>query len=316
MIKQVIKMKALKYNFNIDKLRLCYKQPQQLFDLLKTYNNGDYINFEGFTVVITDNGRPQEESNKEPSKIKANVLIDDGTLLGEFVFNDSAKYQGKCFFSFENHSLYKVNGYDSQGNKHNCMCYLDWVEQKLHLDKNNLTECEIACDINFNPLPQLLKLIRNTNSYDMIVSGKKVADDERIAGYGEFYQRTRTKRKRYPTIYLAQKKADSPSIKIYNKLAEITEESGKDYILNWNDFNSCTMWRLEVTVKNVDFSEFQEKISKNIEEWGNIESVVVLLGLEQFKALLWVYIADRLIYFRNKHTNEVICLLDIATKSL
>ena len=76
------------------------------------------------------------------------------------------------------------------------------------------------------------------------------------------------------------------------------------------------MWRLEVTVKNADFREFQQKIGTNLEEWGQLNTVVELLGLEQFRSLLWVYIADRLIYFRNKHTNEVISLLDIATKSI
>lgn len=307
-------MKALKYKFNIDRLRLCYKQPQQLFDLLKGYNNGDYINFDGFSLVITDNGRVQE-SNKEPSKIKADVVIDDGTLLGEFVFNDSAKYEGKCFFSVDNHALYKESGRNERG-KYSYMCHLDWVEQHLHLDKNNLTECEIACDINFNPQPQLLKLIRNTNSYDMIVSGKKVADDERINGYGEYFERTRTKRKRYPTIYLSQRKADSPSLKVYDKLAEITEESEKNYIIDWNEFGYSPIWRMEVTVKNQDFKEFQQRIGKNIEEWGEVDNVVVLLGMEQFRTLLWVYIADRLIYFRDKHTNEVVSLFDIATKSI
>lgn len=308
-------MRKIKYNFNVDKLRLCYKQPQQLFNMLKGYNNGDYIQFEGFCLVITDSGRCAE-STKEPTKIKADIILDDNTRLGEFSFNDSAKYEGKCFFTVDNHALYKPNGFDSQGNKYNYMAFVDWVEQQLGLDKNNLTESEIALDVNFNPLPQLQRLIRDTTNYDMIVNGKKVDDNERINGLGEYFERTRTKRKRYPTIYLAQKKADSPSIKIYDKLAEITEESGKDYILNWNDFNSSTMWRLEVTVKNVDFREFQEKISKNIEEWGNIESVVVLLGLEQFKALLWVYITERLMYFRNKHSNEVVSLFDIATKSI
>lgn len=308
-------MKKVKYNFNVDKLRLCYKQPQQLFNMLKGYNNGDYIQFEGFCLVITDSGRCAE-STKEPTKIKADIIFDDNTRLGEFSFNDSAKYEGKCFFTVDNHALYKPNGFDSQGHKYNYMAFVDWVEQQLGLNKNNLTESEIALDVNFNPLPQLQRLIRDTTNYDMIVNGKKVDDNERINGLGEYFERTRTKRKRYPTIYLAQKKADSPSIKIYDKLAEITEESGKDYILNWNDFNSSTMWRLEVTVKNVDFREFQEKISKNIEEWGNIESVVVLLGLEQFKALLWVYITERLMYFRNKHSNEVVSLFDIATKSI
>lgn len=308
-------MKKVKFNFNVDKLRLCYKQPQQLFDMLKGYNNGDYIQFEGFSLVVTDSGRVQE-SPKEPSKIKADVILQDGTLMGEFVFNNSAKYEGKCFFAFENYPLYKVNGYDSRGNKHNYMAFIGWIEQKLGLEKNNLTECEIACDINFNPQPQLLKLIRDTANYDMIVSGKKVADDERISGYGEYFERTRTKRKKYPTIYLTQKKVDSPSLKIYDKLTEIREESGKDYIADWNNFGNSLIWRMEVTVKNLDFKEFQEKISKNIEEWGQIETITELLGLEQFRTLLWVYITERLIYFRDKHTNEVISLLDIATKSI
>lgn len=308
-------MKKVKYNFNVDKLRLCYKQPQQLFDLLKCYNNGDYIQFDCFCLVITDSGRVQE-SNKEPSKIKANLLLEDGTLMGEFSFNNSAKYEGKCFFSFQNHSLYKVNCFDSQGNKHNYIAFMGWIEQQLGLEKNNLTECEIALDLNFNPLPQLQRLIRDTTNYDMILNGKKVDDDERICGYGEFFERTRTKRKRYPTIYLSQKKADSPSLKVYDKLAEINEESRKDYVIAWNEFNNSPIWRMEVTVKNEDFKAFQERVGKNIEEWGQIDTVVELLGLEQFRTLLWVYITDRLVYFRNKHSNEVISLLDIATKSI
>lgn len=308
-------MKALKYNFNVDKLRLCYKQPQQLFDMLKDYNNGDYINFDGFSLVITDCGRTQE-STKEPTKIKANVVLDDNTRLGEFSFNDSAKYEGKCFFTVDNQALYKTNGYDSQGNKHNYMAFIGWIEQKLGLEKNNLTECEIALDVNFNPVPQLLKLVKDTDNHHLILNGKNVADDVRLDGFGEYFDRFRKKRNRYATIYLSQKKVDSPSIKVYDKLTEIREESKKDYIIDWNDFNSNTMWRLEVTVKNADFREFQQKIGTNLEEWGQLNTVVELLGLEQFRSLLWVYIADRLIYFRNKHTNEVISLLDIATKSI
>ena len=308
-------MRKIKYNFNIDKLRLCYKQPQQLFDLLKTYNNGDYINFEGFSLVVTDCGRCAE-STKEPSKIKANVILEDGTQLGVFSFHNSAKYEGKCFFSFDNHALYKPNGFDSQGNKHNYTAFIGWVESKLGLEKNNLTQCEIALDVNFNPVPQLLKLVKDTDNQHLILNGKNVDDDVRLDGFGEYFDRFRKKRNRYATIYLSQKKVDSPSLKVYDKLAEISEESGKDYIIDWNNFNSNTMWRLEVTVKNEDFKAFQERVGKNIEEWGQIDTVVELLGLEQFRTLLWVYIADRLLYFRNKHTNEVISLFDIATKSI
>ena len=42
-----------KVNFNVDKLKICYKQPQELWDFLAGYVSGDYIYFDSFKLLIT-----------------------------------------------------------------------------------------------------------------------------------------------------------------------------------------------------------------------------------------------------------------------
>lgn len=303
-----------KVNYNVDKLKICYKQPQDLWDYLSTFNTGDKVLFDSFTLLITDNGK-REESEKESVKIKAEVITDDGVLLGEFVFNNSAKYEGKCFFEFENRALY-TTFQKYMGDKYNYICCADYVAQVLNLEINNITTIEVSADLNFNPLPRLYKLIKDHENYDMVYNGKVVDDYTKILdGVGEFFGRSRVKKNRYPTLYLSQKKEDSPSIKIYDKRAEI-EDNSKHYISDWNDNLNGTMYRVEVSVKNEDIKKFLALAEEVQENYGCLGMFLTNLGDERYKLLLWDYICDRIVYFRAKSGDrEVITLHEIATRS-
>lgn len=303
-----------KCNFNVDKLKICYKQPQQLWDFLAEYNTDDVIYMDSFKVHITDDGKGVN-SSKLPVKITANIITDDNVILGKFTFNNSAKYEGKCFFEFYNQALYTIFS-EYMGAKYNYICCMDFVAQNLNLEINNITELEIACDVNFNPLPRLYKLIKNHENYDMIYNGKVVEDYTKILeGVGEFYGRSRTKKNRYPTLYLSQKKEDAPSLKIYDKRTEI-EDNDKQYINTWNDNLNGTLYRVEVSVKNEDIKKFLQLAGEHQEHWGDIQAFLTMLGDEGYRYSIWKYICDRIVYFRAKSGNkEVITLHSITTKS-
>lgn len=299
--------------FNIDKKRQCYNQPTELFEHLAQYRLGDFINFDNFDLLVIDDGR-SEGSDKYPVKIKANVILCNKVLLGTFTFNNSAKYDGKCFFEFANSALYLVSGHNMEG-KCNYQAFLPYVSDILGLSLNNYTEVEVALDTNYNPIPWILKLIKNHNEFDMIVNGKKVEDENMIIdGYGEFFERSRKRRKKYPTIYIKQKKENSPCLKTYNKLSEIQDNSSyKKYIEEWNEFTGTCMYRLEVKFKNEDFKKWQQHvaISGYPQEWGDSGDSEGLLTTAEYKRLLWQFFADKLIYFRNKRTGTKITLIDI-----
>lgn len=304
-----------KWKLNIDKLKICYLQPQNLWDYLQNFKTNDFINYDCFSIQIIDDGRGKDETNDKPrTKIKANVILDDGVMLGKFEFNNSAKYNGKCFFEFDNKALYTVaNVYN--GEKYNHLTTIDFVEQQLNLEKNNITTIEVAMDCNFNIVNTIQKLIKDYGNYTMYVNGNIINDESRkIENYGEYFSRSRKKRERYPTIYLTQARDDSPQIKIYNKRVEINDESGKEYIKEWNNMHG-TMYRVEITVKNEDFKKFLEVAGNEIDLWGEIDGTCVHLSTEQYKHLLFIYITERMVYFKRKSGNkEYITLNDIITE--
>lgn len=305
-------MKTIKWNINVDKLKICYLQPQELWQHLEKYNTNDYVYYDCFKLRILNDGRGREENDKPRVKIKASVILDEGIELGTFEFNNSAKYAGKSFFEFSNKALYTVAGQYME-KKFNHLVSLDFVEQQLGIVKNNITCVEVAMDVNFNVIHVIQKMIKDFKNFTLYINGNIISNENRkIQNYGEYFQRTRKKRERYPTIYLTQKKEDSPKLKIYNKTLEI-EGSGKYYINEWNKMLPTT-YRVEITVKNEDFKKFMELVGQLNDYYTQIESVCLHLSDEEYNYKLWQYITDRMLYFKTKHTNEIITLTDICTK--
>ena len=306
-------------NFNIDKLKQCYNQPEGFFDEISQYPTNKYLTYDYFTLHIIDDGRG-ENSDKQPIMVKANVILPDGTLLGNFVFHHSAQYDGRCFFTFANAALYETTNIVC-GEKYNHQSELDFIASTLGLTINNFTTIELAADVNFNVIAKVMKLIKDFQNYDMIVNGKRITDENRhIDNYGEYYGRSRAKRDRYPTLYFSQAKSDGLELKIYDKTKEINEEnSHKKYIEEWNEFGEQKIYRLELTIKNEQFKKWLEYVRENaptsdhlLAEWGDFELAEGLLMLRAYKCPLWQFGADRLVYFRSKATNDVVSLLDIA----
>lgn len=333
-------MRTKKGIVNIDKLRLSFTQPLSLWqELIKhpiekpTDNNkqpkNKYVSFGDFKLHIIDDGRGKDQA-KEPTKIVADVILSDNTKLGTFTFNNSAKYDGLCFFTFENKAFYTTDTIIN-GVKSNMMCYLQPIADTLGLVINSFTETELSADINHNPLPIIRKLIKDYSNFDMIVNRKCVKDENRtIEGYGEWFDRSRKKLNRYPTIYVRQSKDDGQKLKIYNKTQEINEESGKDYITEWNDFGRSNIYRLEVSVKWENFQKWLDYLQTAVHlpsEWKRyfsdnpsqtesmtdyLERTIWLLSFHDYRVAMWSYCTEKMLYFKHRASNTPITLPDIG----
>lgn len=297
--------------YNIDKLRECYIQPEGLFEQLMQYSKNNYIDYENFRLHIIDDGRG-DNSDKQPMKIKANVLLADGTFLGDFVFHSSMHYDGRCFFSFANSALYSQTNI-MHGQKFNHQVDIDYIATILGLKLNNHTEIEVAADVNYNIIAKVQKLVKDYHNYDMIVNGKRIIDENRkIEGFGEYYGRSRAKRDKYPTLYFSQAKSDGLVLKVYDKSREIKEGNPqKEYVEAWNEFGNQKIYRLELKIKNEQFKKWLDYACGLLTEWGDFERSQGLLALEAYKSPLWQFGVNRLVYFRHRATHKVITLFDI-----
>lgn len=305
-----------KIKYNIDKKRLCYRQPEGLFDQMKQHPINSWIDYNSeFKLHIIDDGRGNND--KEPVKIKAQVILSDNTLLGSLTFHNSAKYDGLCFFEFSNRALY-LNTCIIRGEKYNCQQYMTYVADVLELGLNNFTEVEIACDINHNVVAKVRKLIKDYQNYDMFVNGKRIISEDRtIENYGEYFSRTRKKLNKQPTLYFTKKKEGSPTLRIYNKSREINEASQeKKYITEWDGFGSQNIYRIEVAIKSEFYKAFADSLQSSdsfSNAWDDINVQDALFDLERYRAKVWQFFSDRMVYFRAKWGDkQVITLTDIA----
>lgn len=303
-----------KVNYNVDKLKLCYYQPSDLFAELARRDKDEYIDFGYYRLYILDNGR-KENSDKPSVKAKANIVTNieqSWVNIGTLTATNSAKYDGLCFLELYNSALYNRLG--EVGERVNGLNCLPYIVTPMGLQLHNLTEIEIAADCNHNPIPTIRRMIKDCQNYDMIMNGKRISDEKRINGYCEIYGRSRTKLDRIPTLCCGQRKDEGLRMKIYNKSKEIADASGKEYIEKWNDYGCHSTHRVEVTIKNEDYRQWLDYIRPYKPEWGILETCGELLCDEAYRASLWHYCAHRMLYFKPKgQRDSVIDLIDIIS---
>ena len=94
---------------NVDKLRVCFTMPENLYDYLRNQDtrrdeltDSRILDEETFSLVFT------EEDEVKMTAVLNVRDVEGYYRLGTFTFSNSAKYAGKAFFSFENSALYRV----------------------------------------------------------------------------------------------------------------------------------------------------------------------------------------------------------------
>lgn len=315
-----------KFKVNIDTRRISFIQPQGLFDHLSKADSRviDYGEW-----VLRLHKQEEDEASAEaaddeaavepPTEIDADLLTADGEVLGHFHFNNTSKCKGLSFFTFANKALYDYGS--------GCAAMLDVATSQLGLEICSLTRTDIAVDVNFNIYPQVMKFVRDSEHFDMILNGDKVDDANRtLQGIGEWFARSRKKRSRFPTLYFEHKRADGLKVRIYDKGKEI-EESGKTYIAEHNGFGAAKTYRIEIVVKWQQFQRWMNHVSDVDADFPNewkrrtdetpreyIERANALfLGDADYCLALWSWAADHVLYFREKATDRKVSLFDIVS---
>ena len=308
--------RGMKWAVNVDKLKVCLNMPEKLYSYLKEHHTrrdeqNDYriLDEDNFSLTFI------EEDEQKMTAILYVKDVECYIKLGTFVFSNSAKYEGKAFFTFENSALYTVYT-KIWGEPSNYICDLQYVAEFYGMEFNNITELELAFDSTYNYISKVRRMIKNAEDYDLILNGRKVKNDETLDGYGEYYSRSRARLSKLPTLYFSQAKNTDMQMRIYDKARELNEstpqkaERLKEW-LGWDDMDK--IYRVEVVLHNTNVREFCGRYSEHIYEYGEHNNILNLLGLERFRLAMLMDSADRLIYFKDKHTGKHISLLEVAT---
>ena len=303
---------------NIDKLRVCFTMPENLYSYLNEHytrydelTNARILDEDDFSLVFI-------EGDETKMSAVLNVRDVDGYFrLGTFTFSNSAKYAGKAFFSFENSALYRIYLKFPNDEPKNHICDLQYVADFYGMEFNNITELELAFDSTFNYISKVRKMIKAVDTYDLYLNGKKVKDDETLDGYGEYYTRSRVKMSKLPTLYFSQAKDTDMKMRVYDKARELDENSPNkaERLKEWLGWDTIdTLYRVEVVMHNTNVREFVERYGERLyPECGEHSNVLNLLGMSDFRLAMFLDSVDRLIYFRNKRTREKISLVELAS---
>lgn len=294
------------FKFNIDKLKVCYRHPQGLYDYYAQYLGDQTFHYDGYDLHLMP--------FTEGSPICLNVIV-GGVLLGTLSINrekpqpqeeeTTTSSNSLCWFMFHNRALYEVLTSDpTTQTKSNLIGVWDEIAHDIGLELHNLTEMEIALDSNFSLSAPLRKMIKNYQRFEMFMNGNKIADpNAKIADYHETFGRSRKRLLGTPTLYFDQARKDSPLLRMYHKSKEIKDkENEKDYINEWNDFGSkAETYRAEVRLKSNSLREFLNKYTPPID----YPTTLQIIQSQHFLFSAWNYFTDKLIFFRDTDGNDI-----------
>jgi len=292
-----------KHTLNIDYLKLCYRQPDGLFEEFASIQ-GELICRDGYDLLMIE----RDEQN-----IIAKVLVRDAGeqwSLGTLTLNNRAAFAGKAFFEYDNRALYEVFSRLPHQRPSNCISLMDYVADDLGLTYNNCTRIDIALDTTDNVLARLRKRIRDVEGLNMFLNRHKVEDpDLKLDGYGEYYNSTRRRLLKRPEIIIGQAKSEGTRLKIYDKTRELQESrpDKTERYYNWlGDGWKETdhVFRVEVSIRNEDLKGIWQKYRKKVSVEERDMPFLAQLQTEKWLALYYFEGLDSLIYFRDRETGE------------
>lgn len=300
-------MKA-KFKFNIDKLKLCYNQPKGLFETLLN-STIQLIERDGYSLYILKDIE-KEKKGKTPSALSVQILIPENegrqTLGTLTLHGTSSDYEGYCFFEFQNRAFYTFLT-TSNGNKYSIIPIMAEIALDLGLKFNHITRIDIALDCSVNVISKVRTLIKNhqQKGLELIFNNRKVTDPERVLeGWKEIYSRTCNKLIKNPSIYLQQRDENAPELVIYDKAREIAEESGKNYISEWNALGK-RCYRTEIRLK-------RKTLQKYLNQYPLTEGFE-LTEIQEPQTLydIWQTFTHRIIHFTNPADRTTLDIADL-----
>ena len=246
-MKRVCKRKVM-----LDALTVCFEVENRYhFDHISELEyGGTYDLFESQLVRV---------EGRYYNNVYTIIYMDEDNLIefGQLKFNISNvatpnnlhdNGNPKVWISLNNLSLYTDNQYN-----------LGFIATKLGLEPHNITTMDLCLDTPFNVSKSLRQLIKN-KAIITILNGTKVKDRDADRPEITYTSSGSLNKDKYMTVNVKQRnaikdKSRGVTLTTYDKLAEIRNSSGKDYILDFYG-NPNKLYRTEVHLNNADIKDY------------------------------------------------------------
>jgi len=280
--------RVCKRPIQLDAVTLCYEVVHPYYyEQLSTLDYGECLDMDEFRLYRTE-GRYFDNVYA--------IRLNNGTrdiewgylkfnlARGDKQSNTHTNGNRKVWFSLNNETLYSKDIY-----------FLTYIEQRLGLEFHNVTSLDITLDTPFNVSP-LVKAYLHKKDVTTILNGKCITDrDEDRAEISYTTSGSLNKQDKYKTVNIKQRnaikdKSKGITVLIYDKAAEISNASDKQYILDYYD-NPKRLYRTEVHLNAEDINNYVER--------RNIQYTPLILFDEAILEDMFFHFLNSVVHFRS-----------------
>lgn len=264
----------------IDKLKLCFKRDNDSRFWQMMAEQPEHIQVGDFDLV-----RRQADGTYESIYGIAYAQHELGTLLFDRFSDKEKKY---CWLSIRNQVFYS----DTMS-----IAMLNEFQDAIELKRiNNITQLELACDLPFNPVPKIKKLLKR-DDVSVVRCGTKIDDKKQVIEGLFFLHPTNGLKELAPTLYFSDNDKRK-SFVVYDKNKEI-QWSNKTYIAEYYG-KPKHLYRMEIRLTSDELFRYFKK--------NDITPSVDLLVDQSFLKTMYDEFLFRLLHFSYKRKS--IGLLD------
>ncbi len=264
----------------IDKLKLCYKRDNESEFWQMMAEQPDHLQIGDFDLV-----RGQADGSYEGIYGVAYAQHEFGTLLYDRFSDKEKKY---CWLSIRNQVFYSDKMSIAMLNKFQDAVGFEGI--------NNITQLDLACDLSFNPVPRIKKLLKRED-VAVVRCGAKIEDKKQVIDGLFFLHPTSGLKELAPTLYFSDTDKRK-SFVVYDKKKEI-QRSNKAYIADYYG-NPRRLYRLEIRLTSDELFRYFKK--------NDISPSVDLLVDQSFLKSMYDEFLFRLLHF--SYRRKSIGLLD------
>jgi hypothetical protein len=240
----------------------------------------DHLQFGDFELV-----RGQADGTYEGIYGVAYAQHEFGTLLFDRFSDKEKKY---CWVSIRNQVFYSNTMRIDILNEFQDAVGFEGI--------NNITQLDLACDLPFNPVPRIKKLLKRED-VSVVRCGTKIEDKKQVIDGLFFLHPTNGLKELAPTLYFSDNDKRK-SFVVYDKKKEI-QHSDKAYIADYYG-NPRRLYRLEIRLTSDELFRYFKK--------NDISPSVDLLADQSFLKSMYDEFLFRLLHFSYKRKS--IGLLD------
>lgn len=239
-----------------DALTICYEVVHPYYyEQLSTLNYGACLDMDEFRLYRTE-GRYFDNvyairlwngtRDIEWGALKFNLS------RGDEQSNTHTNGNRKVWLSLNNETLYTDDWH-----------FLTYIEQRLGLEFHNMTSLDLCLDTPFSVSP-LVKAYLHNKDVTTILNGKRIIDrDEDRPEISYTFSGSLNKQDKYKTVSIKQRnaikdKSNGITVQTYDKVAEISNASDKQYILEHYG-NPTRLYRTEVHLNAEDIKNYVER---------------------------------------------------------